>query len=197
LLEWPSLNGPTIGASSVPVKGNFLVCTNKSPVTVVGITRVRLFSSDVPRTSKKTDVLARRDLKDFPPVAWFTRRIDIPRCLLKSSLFLIKEGTGERVQLPTEDDEAVANMVALNRLALGFRVADIPVVPWPEHRGYKSGEGQELNESAREAGDDPDDWYVADEPVDVLKISEFWFSRTKSQPKLRRFDQQMRKFAEW
>jgi hypothetical protein len=140
----------------------------------------------------KTDVLARRGLKDFPAVAWFTRRIDIPRCLLRASFFMSKESTGERIPIPTYDhDEGVANMIALNRVALGFHAADIAVLPWSEHRGYNTSEGRELNESAREAGDDPDDWYVANEPVDVLKISEFWFSKTKAQPKLQRLDKQI------
>jgi hypothetical protein len=46
-------------------------------------------------------------------------------------------------------------------------------VPWPNYYGYASAEGQELNETARLTGDEPDDWHVSEQPVDVLKVSEF------------------------
>lgn len=85
--------------------------------------------------------------------------------------------------------QVIANAITLNRVALGFRIAEVPIVPWPEYYGYATGEGQELNESAREAADNPDDWYVAEEPVDVLKISEFWIWPSMLKPKLKRFDQ--------
>jgi hypothetical protein len=48
-------------------------------------------------------------------------------------------------------------------------------------------EGQELNESARAAADDPDEWYVSEEPVDVMKISEFWFSPRVLGPRMKPF----------
>lgn len=134
----------------------------------------------------KTDALVRRSLIDFPPVAWFTTRIDVPRCLISTRISFVRKGTGE---IATMDlDAEIANAMALNRVALGFRIADVPVVPWSEYHGYKTEEGQELNASAREAGDDPDDWYFSEEPVDVMKVSEFWGSRSMLKPKLRRFD---------
>jgi hypothetical protein len=138
----------------------------------------------------KTDALARRALEDFPPVAWFTKRLEIPNVLIQSALYGVDKNTGERKEITLAVEQA--NAMAMNRVALGFRLADIPVVPWPDHYGYKTGEGQELNESAREAGDDPDDWYVSEGPVDVLKVSEFWTSRSIIKPKLRRFDPYIR-----
>jgi hypothetical protein len=75
----------------------------------------------------RTDALARRALKDFPLVAWFTTRIDIPRCLIDSKLFFVSKNTGERKHV--EVDLQMAHAIALNRVALGFSIADIPVVP--------------------------------------------------------------------
>jgi len=137
----------------------------------------------------KTDALARRDLKEFPPVAWFTTRVETPRCLIDSRFFFISKKTGEKMEI--EVDVKMAHAIALNRVALGFPIADVPVVPWPEYRGYVTREGQELNESAREAGDDPDHWYISEDPIDVLKMSELWLSPRMLKPKLKRFDDQL------
>ena len=134
----------------------------------------------------KTDSLMRRACEEFPPVAWFTTRIEIPECLIRSALFFIKE-TGEKKEIKI--DTKISHAMTLNRVALGFRIADISVIPWPEYRGYKTKEGQEMNETAREVGDDPDEWCVSEEPVDVMKISEFWLSPSMFKPKLKRFDQ--------
>lgn len=46
----------------------------------------------------------------------------------------------------------------------------------------------ELNETAREAGDNPNDWYVSETAVDAMKVSEFWSSRSILNPKLQRSD---------
>jgi hypothetical protein len=35
----------------------------------------------------------RRALKDFPPVAWFTTRIDVPRVLIGSEIVIVDQGT--------------------------------------------------------------------------------------------------------
>lgn len=137
----------------------------------------------------KTDALARRALKDFPPVAWFTTLIDTPKCLIDAVYFTVNKETGEKKEIKV--DIETAHAIALNRVALGFQTSDIPVLPWPEHYGYKTGEGQELNESAREAGDNPEEWYVSEVPIDVMKISEFWISRSMLKPKLTRFDEQI------
>jgi hypothetical protein len=88
--------------------------------------------------------------------------------------------------------EAIANEIALNRVALGFPIDQIPVVPWPQYFGYATAEGQELNETAREAGDDPDEWYVAENPVDVMQVTEFWYSPSAANPKLRRSETYVR-----
>ena len=131
-----------------------------------------------------TDALMRRSMREFPPVAWFTRRIEIPNVLIVSVLYFEDKKTGEvrRIEVGTE----IAHGMSLNRVALGFPLADIDVTPWPEYRGYLTPEGQELNETARAAGDDPNDWYISETPVDVMKASEFWAARSILQPKLQR-----------
>jgi len=130
------------------------------------------------------DATMRRPMKEFPPLAWFTKRISVPRCLTEVGFYGKDKVTGARIELQV--GAGAANALALNRMALGFRIADIPVIPWPEHRGYQTGEGRDLNDSAREYGDDPDEWYVSEVPVDVAAISEAWGSKTIMRPKLQR-----------
>lgn len=133
-----------------------------------------------------TDATARRAMKDFPAVAWFTKRIEVPRILTGSTLYATDKKTGELREFKISDGEV--NAIALNRVALGFPLSDTTIRPWPEHYGYRTPEGRELNESAKAAGDDPEDWYVSETPVDVTKASEFWFSRNILRPKLSRHD---------
>jgi hypothetical protein len=59
-------------------------------------------------------------------------------------------------------------------VALGFPLVGRGFVKWPEHPGCATAKGRELNATARAVGDDPDDWYVSEQPVDVLTLSEFW-----------------------
>lgn len=133
-----------------------------------------------------TDATLRRPMCDFPPLVWFTRQIAVPACLQQASIALRDPITGEIRAM--DGPQGTANAIALNRLALGFRVTSIPVVPWPEHVGYATAEGQGLNESARAVGDDPDDWWVSDSPVDLLQMSEIWISPSIANPKLKRSD---------
>jgi hypothetical protein len=133
-----------------------------------------------------TSALARRALKDFPPVVWFTTDVGVPKCLSSMAVVLTDNKTGERTQISLVKQEA--HGLALNRVALGFRIEDIPVVHWPAHSGYRTGEGQELNETARSAGDDPNDWWVSEEPVDVLKVCDFWNAMSIDEPKMTRRD---------
>ena len=128
----------------------------------------------------------RRGMQDFPPLAWFTRRIEIPRCLLSAAVALVDKTTGQPVKMMQQ--EAIANGIALNRVAIGFRLADVALTPWPEHPGFGTDEGRELNETACEVGDNPLDWYVSEEPVDLLRVSEFWSSKSRSAPRLERHD---------
>ena len=134
-----------------------------------------------------TNALFRREMKDFPQVAWFTTQLRVPRCLIVDRLQLAHEETGE-VMEELVLTETEANMLAMQRVALGFPIADINVIPWPEHRGFNTGEGKRLNESAIEAGDDPADWYVSDHPVDVMKAKGVWTSSSIANPKLQRRD---------
>jgi hypothetical protein len=131
----------------------------------------------------KTDVKVRRECKDFPPLVWFTRRTEIPNVLLNVELF-VEDKLGRR--LSVEETREIANGIAMHRVALGFPISDIPVVPWPEYPGHNTPEGQALNESAREVGDNPNEWYVSETPVDIMKVSEFWNSLSISKPKMER-----------
>jgi hypothetical protein len=70
----------------------------------------------------------------FPPVAWFTSQIEVPKCLMDVSLYTEDKITGERKEIKLGAE--TANAIALNRIALGFPISQIGVVPWPEHPGY-------------------------------------------------------------
>ncbi|MCO6415130.1 hypothetical protein JYK14_02925 [Siccirubricoccus sp. KC 17139] len=132
----------------------------------------------------RTDANLRRTMRDFPPLAWFTTKIDVPRTLLHSSFLLEDKITGQLREVTR--DPRLVNAIALNRVALGFPIASIPVIPWRNHPGYGTGEGRELNTTARDAGDNPDDWYVSETPVDILAASEIWTSSSIMSPKLKR-----------
>lgn len=134
-----------------------------------------------------TSATLRRAMIDFPPLAWFTTRVEVPMCLQKSGLTLVDPKTGRPI-FEERNNIELGNALALNRMALGFPVADIGAVPWRDHPGYVTPEGRELNETAVDAGDDPNDWYVAEAPVDVLKSTEVWTSKTIQNPKLSRLD---------
>lgn len=136
----------------------------------------------------KTNANLRRDFEDFPRLAWFTRRIEVPKVLVRAK-FMGQKPDGEIIDFGRLVDfgkhaDHMGNMLSLNRLALGFPTDSIPVVPWPDHYGYSTKEGQELNETAREAGDNPTDWWVSDTPVDVLCATEVWISGKIVSPKL-------------
>lgn len=135
----------------------------------------------------QTDLAARRPCIDFPPLAWFSRSIVVPKCLLSPEFQLVSKETGEPIPFdPGVDARALANGIALNRIALGFPLDAGPIIPWPEHFGYETQEGRDLNESAIAVGDDPTFWYVSEEPIDVLRATEFWLSKSKLKPKLER-----------
>lgn len=123
-------------------------------------------------------VTLRRPMQDFPALAWFTSRIEVPRCLSASVVAVTEKG--ERIALP----EDVINALAMARLAIGFPAADIPVIPWSQHYGYHTAEGKQLNEDAREVGDNPDEWWVSEEPVDLLKSNEIWIAKSFKNTKL-------------
>jgi hypothetical protein len=136
----------------------------------------------------RTDALARRALKDFPPVAWFTTEIAVPKCLRQNSLRFVDNTTG-LVRREDFADRQISDALALNRVAIGFRLTENPsITPWKDHPGYVTQEGRELNESAIEAGDDPTKWYISEVPVDLLNSIEFWSSRKVQNPKLERLD---------
>jgi hypothetical protein len=133
----------------------------------------------------RTDALARRALKDFPPLAWFTTQTAIPKCLRQNSLFFIDSATGKRHEESVGKE--MSDILSLNRLAIGFPVLN-KMMPWPDHPGYETAEGRDLNDSAREAGDDPRHWYVSEDAIDVLQSVEIWSSRSILDPKLERLD---------
>jgi hypothetical protein len=127
----------------------------------------------------------RRSFKDFPPLAWFTTRIGVPNCLVNFRLLFVDTETGE---VEEEPGDQLSHALALNRVALGFPLVGQMFVKWSDHPGYATAEGRELNDLARDLGDDPGDWYVSERPVDVLTAGEFWLSRSTFEPKLERFD---------
>ena len=134
----------------------------------------------------QTDVRARRACTDFPPLAWFTSSIRIPRCLLDAKFML---GRQDGMEVETNifegvDKRALSNGVALNRVALGFLLERSSILPWRDHPGFSTPEGLELNQSARAAGDDPDHWYVSNVPIDVAASTEVWISRRIFEPNL-------------
>lgn len=135
----------------------------------------------------RTDALARRAMNDFPPLAWFTTQIDIPKCLRQNSLRFIHNETGKVQHEETTSDRNISDALALHRLAIGFPVLG-SMVRWPDHPGFNTPEGRELNDSAREAGDDPRHWFVSEEPIDVLQSVEIWSSTSILNPKLERWD---------
>ena len=134
----------------------------------------------------QTDVKARRACIDFPPLAWFTSSIRIPRCLLDAKFMLSRQdGTDTKSSIfESVDKRELSNAVALNRMALGFLIEGSSILPWRDHPGFDTPEGCELNHSAREVGDDPHHWYVSNIPIDVAASIEVWISRRISKPKL-------------
>jgi hypothetical protein len=122
--------------------------------------------------------LYRRKMVDFPPLVWFTSHREVPGCLRNMTLRV-----GDTIEHHQGD---VTDFIALHRIALGFSKTHF--VRWPEYFGYATAEGRELNESAREYGDNPDDWYISEVPVDVSHAEEVLISPTKYNQKLKRSD---------
>ena len=87
-------------------------------------------------------------MKDFPSLAWFTTQITVPASIVKSVMRLVDNDTGEIRDLDL--DPMIANSIAPNRIAIGFPIANIPVIRWSEHPGYTTAEGRELNDAAIE-----------------------------------------------
>ena len=143
----------------------------------------------------QTDAFFRRPMNDFPPVAWLTEEVGVPKCLISTRLRFASIDRGEEVD-GVDVNEDVSNAIALNRVALGFLPEEIGAVRWRDHLGYNTGEGQELNETAREAGDDPDRWWVSEAPIDLMRMIELRVSRSISRPKLERQDAYLAKIKE-
>ncbi|PAY07205.1 hypothetical protein CK489_15515 [Bradyrhizobium sp. UFLA03-84] len=136
----------------------------------------------------RTEAKLRRALKDFPPLAWFTSEVAVPNCLRNTQFSFVDNKTGE-VKHDERAGKEVSDALALNRVAIGFRLADVPsIMPWPEYAGFSTAEGRELNESAQEMGDDPTKWFVSETPVDLLKSIQFWSSVSILKPYLERRD---------
>jgi len=131
----------------------------------------------------------RRACRDFPPLVWFTTRTAIPKCMTAAELVLAGMPNNETIaKIEAEMGRALmadtANFYAWNRIALGFPIANIPLVPWRDYHGYDTPEGRDMNESAIGVGDNPDDWYVSEQEIDVMQISEFWYSKSVLKPRL-------------
>ena len=130
----------------------------------------------------QSDPRYRRAMSDFPAVAWFTTDINVPQCLIQHSIFLKDPKTGNVVEKWLNKDEAAA--ISLERVALGFRIADIKATPWPSYPGYDTPEGAVLNDTARDVGDDPNKWYVTEHSVDLDHMTEVWLPKKRYDLKL-------------
>lgn len=133
----------------------------------------------------RNDALIRRPLIDFPRVAWFTVRTAVPKVLQGTELRFVNKDTGEPIAMMKSDVD-ISNAIAMHRIAIGFPLSATKAVKWTDHAGYTTREGRDLNESAIEAGDDPDDWYVSEVPLNILLSTEIWGSRSKFEPKMER-----------
>lgn len=133
------------------------------------------------------DASLRRAMTDFPPVAWFTSRISVPRCLQDIDIKFASNADSS-ILGGTKVPRELVSAFSLDRLALGFPVQGSSIVPWSKHPGYLTPEGQELNKTAQEVGDNPDDWWVSEKPIDVLAATEVWMERRRGSGRLERYD---------
>jgi hypothetical protein len=137
----------------------------------------------------KCDVTQRRACIDFPPLTWFTDSTRIPGCLLSMDMLYQPKDGGPLCSAADHfggDKRMMSNAMALHRVALGFQLAGSTIVAWKDHPGYSTGEGRDLNETARDAGDDPDRWYVSNTPVDLMTATEIWTAGSMFEPRLER-----------
>ena len=131
----------------------------------------------------------RRTMSDFPGLVWFTSHLEIPQVLQVEPTF-INPKTGEPVPV---DVSLPRWALGLHRIALGFDRAEIGLVPWPEYCGYFTPEGRYLNDVAISAGDDPDDWWISETPIDLGKLKTYhWSSRLENPILLRDDDRKAR-----
>jgi hypothetical protein len=135
----------------------------------------------------RTDANLRREMTDFPPLAWFTSQVRVPNCLQDFEIAFTSKADGSVLKrMRTTKD--VASGLSLRRLALGFPMANSTIVPWKEHPGYGTAEGQSLNETAREIGDDPDEWWVSEQPIGVMSATEVWIEGVVGTCRLKRHE---------
>lgn len=118
----------------------------------------------------------RREMQDFPPVAWFTTELTTPKCLRVAKFGGVHKETGKFIEYPENDEELVEAFV-LDRFVLGFDIKSAELTPWPEYYGYNTAEGNSLNESARSYGDNPDNWYISEKPVNLDHLTSAWLPR--------------------
>ena len=137
------------------------------------------------------DIRFRRACDDFPTVAWFTTDLNVPKCLIQTSLFFKKPDSADAIEMSI--DAPVANAISLRRMALGFRLTDIPVVPWRNYYGYNTPEGRQLNDTARASGDNPDVWYVSELRVSLDQMIEIRVARSIQNLKMERRDDYLEK----
>src|SRR5260370_7685865 len=74
----------------------------------------------------RTDAKVRRALKDFPPVAWFTTRIDVPKVLMSTEIVFVDRETGELELDRLKTNAEIPNALSFNRIALAFPISHIP-----------------------------------------------------------------------
>jgi len=134
----------------------------------------------------RTDARVRRSMEDFPPVAWFTSKTHVPQCL-QDIEFRLVTNDDNRTLRETRVPPHLASAFSLQRLALGFPVEGSTIIPWRDYYGFSTPEGRELNRTAQAVGDNPNDWWVSETPVDVLTSTEVWVQRQLRSPRLENY----------
>jgi len=132
-----------------------------------------------------SDAGFRRPMKDFPALVWLTRSIEVPGCLLSGTI-LMTSPDGEVYRHELTKNESAA--LSLRRLALGFDPYDVGAIAWRDYYGYDTPEGQELNETARQVGDDPDLWFVAENRMDIAMCQSVRIAKTDTNLKMIKSD---------
>lgn len=126
-----------------------------------------------------------RPIRDFGPVAWLTTQPGVPpTCRILTMPVQQGRLPGRHILGPPYSDA-----VSLKRISLGFRASAIGAVRWSAHPGYNTEEGRDLTKRAIDLGDDPAQWWVCDQDVEVEKIIECRQAESIENPRMQPFDE--------
>lgn len=126
-----------------------------------------------------------RPMRDFGPVVWLTTQPGVPPTCRVITM-PVQQGAlpGRHVLGPPYSDA-----VSLTRISLGFRASEIGAIKWSAHPGYETDEGRELNDAAVAIGDDPTQWWVCDQDIDVERIVECRQADSIEDPHMKPFNE--------